>query len=168
MRVFGQSVAVLCLAGGLLAQAQSQGQVTAPAGAPPANAAQRAADILAAARVAMGGEKLGAVKSFVAKGRTRRLQGNNLLAIEFEIDCELPDKYVRKDETPATESDPTSRGFNGDKLIQIPPPASPPPGAAPGAGRTAGPPPASGGATLLRAVARAVGARGRCGRTVGR
>jgi hypothetical protein len=143
MRVFGQSVVVLCLAGGLLAQAQGTPSGSAPQGTP----AERAERILAAARVAMGGAKLEAVKSFVVKGRTRRLQGNNLLPIEFEISSELPDKYVRKDETPATESDPTSRGFNGDKLIQIPPPATPPPGAGPAAGgRTAGPAPASGGA----------------------
>jgi len=35
---------------------------------------------------------------------------------------ELPDKYVRIDEFPAENTDPTSTGFNGDNLIQIPPP----------------------------------------------
>src|SRR5262245_54739221 len=122
MRGIGQLVVVLCLTAGLLAAPQGTPPTAqAPAGANP-NAQQRADEILAAARAALGGEKLDAIKSFVAKGRTRRLQGNSLLPIEFEISAELPDKYVRKDETPTQESDVTSRGFNGDKLIQIPPP----------------------------------------------
>ena len=51
---------------------------------------------------------------------------------------ELPDKYVRKDEIPAQESGPTSTGFNGNELIQLPVPAAPvPPG---GEGRAGGPP----------------------------
>ena len=77
-----------------------------------------AAAVLAAARSALGGEsKLAAVKTFVATGRTRQLRGNNLVPIEFEIDCELPDKYVRKDEFPAQDTDVTVTGFRGDELI---------------------------------------------------
>src|SRR5262252_325980 len=140
MRGFGQLLVVVCLGAGVLAYAQG---TATPQAQPPANGEQRANEILAAARAALGGEKLAAVKSFSAKGRTKRLQGNNLLPIEFEIFCELPDKYVRKDETPATESDPTSRGFNADKLIQIPPPA-PMPSAPPAGARTGAAPPASG------------------------
>lgn len=87
------------------------------------------APILAAAREALGGEKrLNAVKNFIATGRTRQVRGDNLVPIEFEIAVELPDKYVRKDEIPAQESGPTSTGFNGDELIQLPvptPPAAP-------------------------------------------
>jgi hypothetical protein len=102
----------------------------------PAPDKEGAATILAGAREALGGDaRLTAIKSFVATGRTRQIRGNNLVPIEFEIACELPDKYVRKDEIPAQESDPTSSGFNGDSLIQIPPP--PPP-------RTGGPPPGAG------------------------
>jgi hypothetical protein len=104
-----------------------------------------AATVLAQAREALGGEKrLSTVKNFVATGRTRQVRGDNLVPIEFEIACELPDKYVRKDEIPAQESGPTSTGFNAEELIQlpvpVPPPAAPsrPPGAE-GAGRTAGP-----------------------------
>lgn len=112
-----------------------------------------AAPVLAGAREALGGEqKLSAVKSFIATGRTRQLRGNNLVPIEFEISCELPDKFVRTDEIPAQDSDPTTSGFNGDQLIQVPPPppappppSSPPagqPGAGPGrgGGRGGGPP----------------------------
>jgi hypothetical protein len=104
-----------------------------------------ATQVLAAAREALGGEKkLAAVRTFVATGRTRQLRGNNLVPIEFEIDCELPDKYVRKEDFPAQDTDPTSLGFNGDTLIQIPPappaPAAPPGRGGPGAGRGGGPP----------------------------
>ncbi len=98
--------------------------------------------VLAAAREALGGEKnLSAVRSFVATGRTRQVRGNNLVPIEFEVFCELPDKYVRKDEVPAQESEPTTSGFNGDRLIQIPAPPPPPP-APPRATPPPGPPPA--------------------------
>lgn len=95
-----------------------------------------ASAIVASAREALGGEKrLAAVKTFVVSGRTRQVQGDNLVPIEFEIVCELPDKCVRRDEVPARESGLTTSGFNGDALIQLPAPPSPPPGgAAPGRG----------------------------------
>jgi hypothetical protein len=82
-----------------------------------------AAQVLAAARDALGGDKgLAAVKTFVATGRTRQVRGNNLVPIEFEINCELPDKYVRKDEFPAQDTDLTVSGFRGDDVILFPPP----------------------------------------------
>ena len=85
-----------------------------------------ATTILSAAREALGGEKrLSAVKTFVATGRTRQIQGDNLVPIEFEISCELPDKYVRRDEIPARESGPTSTGFNAENLILLPSPPAP-------------------------------------------
>jgi len=104
----------------------------APTGAPPLTpaAVERAAAVIAEARAAMGGDKLTAVKSLLATGRTNRVRGNNLVPIEFEIALELPDKYVRKDEVPAEESEPTSTGFNGGDPIQLPAPAAP--GARPG------------------------------------
>ena len=72
--------------------------------------------ILAQAREALGGEnKLAEIKNFVVTGRTRRIQGSNLVPVEFEIAVEFPDKYVRKDEIPAQESGPTSTGFNGEE-----------------------------------------------------
>jgi hypothetical protein len=96
-----------------------------------------ATQILTAAREALGGEKnLSAVKTFVATGRTRQLRGNNLVPIEFEINCELPDRFVRKDEIPAQDTDVTVSGFAGDTLIQFPPPP---------VGRAGGPGPAPGG-----------------------
>ena len=114
-----------------------------PAAAPSAESIKRAEQVLADARKALGGDKLTELKSLVASGRTKRVRGNNLVPIEFEILIELPSKYVRLDEFPAEDTDPTSAGFNGDALIQIPPPpaTSTPPagstlpaGAAPPAG----------------------------------
>ena len=104
-----------------------------------------AAQVLASAREALGGEKkLSAVKSFVATGRTRQVRGNNLVPIEFEINCELPDKFVRKDEIPAQDTDPSTRGFSGDTLIQVPPPGAGRGGPRAGGPAPGGPPPAAG------------------------
>ena len=122
-------------------------QAQTPGGPPPAGrgaaaepppspaAVERAAQILAETRKALGGPALESVTSVVATGRTRRVRGDNLVPIEFEISIQLPDKYVRKDEVPAEESEPTSTGFNGSDVIQFP---------VPGAGRPGGPPPGAG------------------------
>ena len=97
-------------------------QTPAPAPANPASPASNDPQaVLAAAREALGSEKrITAVKTIVATGRTRQVQGDNLVPIEFEINIELPDKYVRTDEIPARESGPTTRGFSGADLIQFP------------------------------------------------
>jgi len=114
-------------------QGPAPGGPGAPAGAgtpaaPPLTQAaiDKAAPILAAARQALGGDKLAAIKTLAARGQTRRLRGNNLVPILFEMDLEFPDKYLRKDESPFDNSEPTSLGFNGADLLQIPPPAAPP------------------------------------------
>ncbi len=122
------------------------GLVLAQAPAPPANpdAAARATQVLSDTRQALGGNALEAVKTVLATGHTRRVRGNNLVPIEFEIFMELPDKYVRVDEFPAEDTDPTSAGFNGNALVQNPAPPSAPPGA-PAAGRGTPPGPAPGG-----------------------
>ena len=110
------------------ARASAQGSV-------PGETSGEAAAILSAARDALGGDaRISSLKTVVANGRTRQVQGDNLVPIEFEISIELPDKYVRTDEIPARESGPNSRGFNGDGLIQV--------GDAPGGGRRGGGPPA--------------------------
>ena len=139
----GLSTLVLGQAGG--GQASSpppaqQGRGQAGAGQGPAvdpAAVARAEGVLAEARKALGGEKLAAIKTILVTGRTNRVRGNNLVPIEFEIAIELPDKYVRKDEIPAEESEPTSAGFAGTELIQLPLPAPVP-------ARAGAPPPAPG------------------------
>src|SRR5687767_5889108 len=106
-----------------------------PAQKPNPESAARAEQVLVEARKALGGDKLAAIKTLTATGRTRRVRGDNLVPIEFEILIELPDKYVRIDEFPAEDMDPTSSGFNGDALIQLPlPPAGSPPAGGPGRG----------------------------------
>jgi hypothetical protein len=88
-----------------------------------------APSVLALARSALGGQgRIDAVKTLVATGRSRQLRGENLVPIEFELDLELPDKYIRRDEVPAQETGRTARGFNGSALIQFP-------AQTPGAGR---------------------------------
>jgi hypothetical protein len=125
MRAFRYALAAAVLA----ATPDLLGQSSAPAPNPDT--------VLAAAREALGGDKkLAAVKTLVTTGRTRQVRGDNLVPIEFEIYVELPDKYVRKDEVPAQESGPTTVGFNGDTLIQLPAQVAPPAG-----GRPGGPPP---------------------------
>jgi hypothetical protein len=91
---------------------------------PSAAAVERAAQVLLATRQALGGDKLANLKTLVVTGRTRRIRGNNVVPIEFEISLERPDKFLRRDESPFEESDPTTAGFNGDALIQVPAPAT--------------------------------------------
>jgi hypothetical protein len=149
MRVFDVGAALIAalVSVGLVAQEPAGPAALAPAagqpprrGGPPAppppspESIARAAEILKATRQALGGEKLAGVRTLMASGRTRRVRGNNLVPIEFQIDLELPDKYIRRDESPAEETDPTSTGFNGGELIQLPFASAPPPragGAAP-------------------------------------
>jgi hypothetical protein len=174
----GKTVVGVCLAGSVVVLA-GQAPAPGPAGAPPPAgqvgqgparggpaalpppspaAVERAGQVLAATRQALGGEKLAGVKTLIATGRTRRVRGNNLVPIEFEISLEFPDKYLRKDESPFEESDPTTLGFNGEELIQLPLPAAPtapPAGARAGgpAGAPAGGPPGAAGAPGARAGA---------------
>jgi hypothetical protein len=129
---------------GLLLLVAATAVVLAQAPAAPASpeSVKKAEDVLTAAKTALGGQKLASVKTIVASGRTRRVRGDNLVPIEFEMLVELPDKYVRVDEFPAEDADPTSSGFNGDGLIQIPPPPAMPAGAGRGMppGGAGGPP----------------------------
>ena len=130
---------------GLVVALLSTSLPAARGGASPQAPPGDAAAVLAAARQALGGEeKLNAVRTFVATGRTRQIRGDNLVPIEFEISCELPDKFVRRDEIPAQESGPTSSGFSGETLIQVPLPPAPgarPPSPAAGAPSPAPAPP---------------------------
>ncbi len=160
------------------APAPGPGRGAAPQTPPPSPAAiERASQVLAETRKAMGGDKLTSITTILATGRTRRVRGDNLVPIEFEIAVELPDKYVRKDEVPAEESEPTSTGFVGEEIIQYPaPPAgrggpggpggpAGPAGGAPPAGRAAGPgapaaPAGPGGATAPPAAGAPAGPGG--------
>ena len=109
----------------IVAAAACLGGPTVAGQARDASQGRDAGQVLAAAREALGGDKnLAAVRTFVASGRTRQLRGNNLVPIEVEMTCELPDKFVRKDEFPAQDTDLTVSGFRGEELILFPQPAA--------------------------------------------
>jgi hypothetical protein len=105
------AVVAVCLAGAMV-----RAQTPAP----------DPAAILATARAALGGARLSEITTFVATGRTRQVRGDNLVPIEFEISCVLPDRYIRRDEIPAQENGPTMTGFTASGLIESPSPAAPP------------------------------------------
>jgi hypothetical protein len=80
--------------------------------------ARDAAPVLAAVHEALGGDRnLAAVKTFLATGRARQLRGDNLVPIELEIACELPDNCIRRDEFPAQDTPPVVNGFRGEETI---------------------------------------------------
>ena len=85
----------------------------APAGAQDA----RAAEILAAARKAIGNGKLDGLKTLSVQASVQRNVGNMQMQTESEILLELPDKYLRSDLSSGPMSMAMSTGFNGDKAI---------------------------------------------------
>ena len=78
-------------------------------------------DVLAGARKALGGDKLAAVKTLTAMGRTVRTgQGGNTVENEFEMALELPDKYLLRSVMMAMGNMSIYRntGFNGAQPIE--------------------------------------------------
>ena len=80
--------AVSCLLGTAGGAGIVRGQTPAPAPTPASVA--KAEQVLLEARKALGADKLAAVKNMIASGRTRRIRGNNLVPIEFEIFSNCP------------------------------------------------------------------------------
>jgi hypothetical protein len=77
--------------------------------------------ILAGARTALGGDKLAAVKTLTAVGRTTRVTPNGTSAeAEFELALELPDKYLMRSVLAAMGNMSVYRlsGFNGGQVIE--------------------------------------------------
>jgi len=77
--------------------------------------------ILAGARTALGGDKLAAVKSVTAVGRTVRANPDGTSAEnEFELALELPDKYLMRSVIAAMGNMSVYRntGFNGGQVIE--------------------------------------------------
>lgn len=79
-----------------------------------------AARVLNEMRAALGGDKLAAVTSFTANGRSARTMGQFQMTGDVEILCELPDKYVKKETLSVGNmgSMTSLLGFNGDTLLQ--------------------------------------------------
>jgi hypothetical protein len=102
---------------------------------------QQAADprsTLAATRAALGGPAIDAIKSFSVAGTAVRQTGSDEDSIAIEIDAELPDKFVRREDRsssgPIEFSTVTRLGFNGPMPIEqhvthssmsLPPPPPP-------------------------------------------
>jgi hypothetical protein len=87
-----------------------------------AQEATKAAEIIAAARKAIGGGKLDAVKTFSVQSAVERNMGSMQMASDVEIVLDLPDKYLRV-ETPGAGSGMVMAGggvsgFNGDRPLQ--------------------------------------------------
>lgn len=76
--------------------------------------------IMADMRKALGGDKLAAVKSLSATGKSQRSQGETSMGGDYEMMLELPDKYFAKQAMAQTPmgSIAIKSGFNGDGLIQ--------------------------------------------------
>lgn len=88
-----------------------------------AQEAGKAAEIIAAARKAIGGAKLDALKTFSVQSSVERNVGSMQMSSDVEIVLDLPDKYLRA-ETPAgggglmVVAGGGVNGFNGDKPLQ--------------------------------------------------
>lgn len=86
--------------------------------AAPAAAQDKAAEVLAAARAAIGGDKVANLKSFSVKGSTARNMGERQLTSDVEILVEAPDKYARIEDITAPIARTMTTGFNGEKAIR--------------------------------------------------
>jgi hypothetical protein len=80
-----------------------------------------AAQVLAEARKALGGDKLAAVKTLSTEGRTLRTgPDGNTRENEFEMSLEVPDKYLMRSQMVAMGNMSIFRmtGFNGGQVIE--------------------------------------------------
>src|SRR5688572_31178857 len=77
----------------------------------------KAAEILAAARKAIGESKLDALKSFSLQASVQRNSGSMQIQSESELWLEMPDKYLRSDVGSGPMSISMNSGFNGDRAI---------------------------------------------------
>ena len=93
----------------------------------------KAADLLAQARAAIGGEKqLANVKGLACSGTALRMIGDRQMSGELSIDLQLPDKMVRSDSiSPMGDAAlvVTEQGVNGDQVVRRSRTLNTPPGA---------------------------------------
>ncbi len=78
-------------------------------------------EVLSAARAALGGDRLEALKTLVGEGRTLRTgPGGNTVENDFELAMELPDKYRLRAALVALGNMSVYRhtGFNADRVIE--------------------------------------------------
>src|SRR5689334_16100284 len=92
----------------------------------------KAAELLAQARAAIGGEKqLAKVQGLTCAGTVQRLMGDRRVSGDVTIDVQLPDKMLRTDAiSPMGDLVVvTEQGINGDKLLRNSRTLNAPPGA---------------------------------------
>ena len=97
--------------GGVLALALAGGA------APVRTESDKAGEILAAARKAIGGETLEGLKTFSLDASLHRNIGSMQMASEVEILLDLPDRYIRSDVSSGMMNSTMATGFNGGKPI---------------------------------------------------
>jgi len=82
--------------------------------ATPAQAQDKASEVLAAARAAIGGATLEGMKTFSVESRTARNIGDRQMTSEVQILTEAPDKYLRIEDVTAPMPRTLMTGFHGD------------------------------------------------------
>ena len=90
----------------------------APAATARAEADARAAEVMAAARKAIGDRKLEALRTLTLEARIQRNVGAMQMTTDTEILLDLPDRYLRADTSSGPMSGGFTAGFNGDKVIR--------------------------------------------------
>ena len=83
----------------------------------PLQAQDKAADVLAKMRQAIGGGKLDSLRTFSLNAKTARNMGERQMVSDIEVYLELPDKYLRVENITAPIARTMQTGFNGDKPI---------------------------------------------------
>lgn len=80
----------------------------------------KAVDVLAASRKAIGGAKLDALKTLSVEASVQRNLGSMQMGSDVELLLELPDKYLRTDQpnAPGMVVGGMNTGFNGDRPLQ--------------------------------------------------
>lgn len=92
----------------------------------------KAADLLAQARAAIGGDKASKVQALSCAGTVSRLVGDRQISGELTLDLQLPDKMLRTDSiSPMGDSALviTEQGLNGETLLRNTRTLNTPPGA---------------------------------------
>src|SRR5690348_12065176 len=91
----------------------------------------RAADLLAKARAAIGGERAAAVQALSCAGTIARAIGDDRISGELTLDIQLPDKMLRVDAISPMGDGAlvvTEQGINGDVLLRRVKTVNTPPG----------------------------------------
>lgn len=88
------------------------------AGTASAEGDSKAAEVMAAARKAIGDRKLDALKTLTLEAQIQRNVGAMQMTTDTEILLELPDRYLRADTSSGPMSGGFTSGFNGEKVIR--------------------------------------------------